>query len=98
MNLINIKFEIEKIEKLVLCNSIQNNLSLNQLADAYKTLLILRNQFLSTFSGMPLDDIEELRYRIMENILNIKIDIREMVGLSCEIEKKEMERLWNKEQ
>lgn len=98
MNLNDIKFEIEKLEKLVLFNSLYKNFSLNQLANAYKSLIILRNQFLSTFSGMPLDDIEELRYHIMENILNIKIEIKEKVGMNCEIEKMEMKKLWKKEQ
>lgn len=94
MSLDDIKLQIEKIEKLIFLNSICKSLPLKELADAYRNLIILRNQFLSSsFSEMTLGELDELRYRIIENILNVRIEIKDRVGLNCEREKEDLKRL-----
>lgn len=94
MSLDDMKLQIEKIEKLIFLNSICKSLPLKELADAYRNLIILRNQFLSlSFSDISSYELEELRYRIVESILNVKIEIKERVGLNCEREKEELKRL-----
>ncbi len=94
MNLNDMKLQIEKIEKLIFLNSLYKNLSLKESADTHRNLIILRNQFLSSsFSEMALEELEGIRYRIVERILSVKIEIREMAGLNCENENKELEGL-----
>lgn len=94
MSLNDLKLQIEKIEKLIFLNSLYKNLSLKDLADTYMNLIILRNQFLSSsFSEMTLDELEGIRYRISESIFSVRIQIKENVGLSCENDKEELERL-----
>lgn len=96
MTITEIKLEFEEIEELIFKNSLYKNLTLRELAEIFKTLIHLRNQFLSTsFLDMSLEELDDIRYKMMEIILNVRIEIREMVGLESELESEVMEELWS---
>ena len=86
MELVEIKNAVNIIEKEIFENSFQINISLEKLVAVYSNLIAIRNKFLETdFMEIQQEELEEIRYKINENILNIKICILEKRGLNIDL-------------
>jgi len=96
MGLVEIKDKLENIEKVIFENSLQRNISLGKLGLIYFDLIDIRNNFLRiNFMELQRAELEEIRYKINESILNIKILIREKKGLNIDSDIRQMEELLN---
>ncbi len=96
MSTVEVKDKLDNIEKVIFENSFQKNMPLEKLGLIYFNLIEIRNQFLRTnFIEFQQPELEEIRYRINENILNIRIWIRKNKGLSIDLEVRQMEELFN---
>lgn len=96
MGLMELTDRLQSIEKEIFENSFQQNKSLEKLGKLYLDLIEIKNQFLRTnFIEFEQAELEEIRYRINENILNTRIWIRENKGLDVDSEIREMEELPN---
>lgn len=96
MGLVEIKDKLENIEKVIFENSLQKNISLGKLGLIYFDLIDIRNNFLRiNFMELQRAELEEIRYKINESILNIKILIREKKGLNIDSDIRQMEELLN---
>ena len=96
MGLIKIRDELEKIEKMIFESSFEKDISLEKLSELYNNLIRIRGKFLGTriVESTPRES-EEIRYRIQENTLNIKIMIREKRKLNINVEINELKGLSN---
>ena len=96
MGLVKIKDKLENIEKVIFENSFQKDISLEKLSELYNDLIKIRGRFLRTriIESTPKES-EEIRYRIQENTLSIKIMIREKRKLNIDVEINELEDLSN---
>ena len=94
MGLVEIKDKLENIEKVIFENSLQKNISLGKLGLIYFDLIDIRNNFLRiNFMELQRAELEEIRYKINESILNIKILIREKKGLNIDSDIRQMKEL-----
>jgi len=85
---------LESIENEIFKHSFQQNKSLERLGKIYLDLIEIKNQFLTTnFIEFEKSELEEIRYRINESILNIKILIREKKGLNIDSDIRQMKEL-----
>lgn len=90
MHFDDIKQELGKIDSKIFMYSLKKDLSIEQLTSLYSKLLECRSSFLMiSFNGVEIEEIEELRLSLMEEIYMIRIFIIEKVGqdASKEIEK-----------
>lgn len=90
MHFDDIKQEFGKIDSEIFMYSLKKDLSIEQLTSLYSKLLKCRNSFLRmSFKGIEIDEIEQLRFFLLEEICMIRIFINEKVGqdASKEIEK-----------
>lgn len=96
MGLMKIRNELEKIEKVVFASSFKMDMSLGKLSKLYSDLIKIRDKFLRTriIESTPKES-EEIRYRIQENTLSVKIMIREKRKLNIDVEINELEYLSN---
>lgn len=61
--------------------SLKDNLGIKELIPIYRTLLKIRNEFLEiSFNHIDISELEQVRFSLVENLLNIKILIQECVG------------------
>lgn len=96
MGLVEVKDKLENVEKVILENSFIRNISLEKLGSIYFDLIEIKSQFLRiNFTELQQAQLEEIRHRISENILNIRIWIRENKGLNIDVEVRQMEKLLN---
>lgn len=94
MRLKEIRHKLSEAEKMIFEISFKQNKSLENLSSIYSNLLNLRKYFLYlNFMEVEQEELEEVRYRINESILNLKILIKEMKGLSIDLEISQMEEL-----
>ena len=96
MGLMKIRDELENIEKTIFESSFQKNIPFEKLSELYSDLIKIRGKFLRTriIESTPKES-EEIRYRIQENTLSIKIMIREKRKLNIDVEINELEDLSN---
>ena len=91
-----IKQKINEIEKMIFEYSFQKNISSQNLSSVYFDLINIKNWFLRVnFMEYEQVELEEIRYRIQENILNVRIMIREINGLNIDFEINQMKELIN---
>ncbi|MBU5257489.1 MULTISPECIES: hypothetical protein [Tissierella] len=96
MGLKDIKQKINEIEKMIFEYSFQKNISSQNLSSVYFDLINIKNWFLRVnFMEYEQVELEEIRYRIQENILNVRIMIREINGLNIDFEINQMKELIN---
>ena len=100
MNYIYFKEKLESIDKIIFNYSLEESLSLHELNNIYIKLLELKEEFfINSFENSSLVEIEEVRVGLLENILNIRILIKEKRNLKCDTEIIIMKKLfttWNK--
>lgn len=100
MNYIYFKEKLESIDKINFNYSLEESLSLHELNNIYIKLLELKEEFfINSFENSSLVEIEEVRVGLLENILNIRILIKEKRNLKCDTEIIIMKKLfttWNK--
>lgn len=100
MNYIYFKEKLESIDKIIFNDSLEESLSLHELNNIYIKLLELKEEFfINSFENSSLVEIEEVRVGLLENILNIRILIKEKRNLKCDTEIIIMKKLfttWNK--
>lgn len=96
MKLFYIKKEIEKIEEKIFSNSLWNDLTIVELGDIYCSLIKLKDVFFSlNLKEYNNEDIDSVRFKIIEDILNLKIIIKEKSKISYDSEIMQMKELWN---
>lgn len=96
MGLKDIKQKINEIEKMIFEYSFQKNISSQNLSSVYFDLKNIKKWFLRVnFMEYEQVELEEIRYRIQENILNVRIMIREINGLNIDFEINQMKELIN---
>lgn len=81
LNLQEIKKELDKIGSKIFEYSLEENLELKKLAEIYNKIIKLKDELLlCSFIGVDLDELEQMRFSLVENQLSIKILIQEYVG------------------
>lgn len=96
MTIAEIMSDIEMFEKTIFNYSLGEEIPINELAGRYKQLVNLRNQlFSNSFLGGSIKEIETARFKIVETMLNIRILMKEKMGLDSTLEINQMKRLWN---
>ena len=96
MSITEIMTGIEMIERDNLKYSLGTGVSIKELGERYKDLVILRNQlFNNPFLCGNIQEIETARFKIIENMLNLRILMKEKAGLNCTDDINQMKRLWN---
>ncbi len=81
MNLQEIKIELNEIGSKIFKYSLEYDLELEKLVEIYNKILKLKDELLlCSFIGVDLDELEQMRFSLVENQLNIKILIQEHVG------------------
>lgn len=86
--------EINKTRKII-CTEL-NDLTEEQLSTMYCDLMKTRDKFLSTsFCSYTLEEIEQRRFELQEQILNVRILLKEKKKLDCTTEIKQMQKLFN---
>lgn len=94
MGLKEIEYRLDVIEKKIFEYSFQKSISLQKLSSVYFDLINIKNWFIKlNFMEVEQEELEGSRYRINEGILNVKILIREIKGLSIDSEIRQMEEL-----
>ncbi|MCB8817364.1 hypothetical protein [Desulfosporosinus shakirovi] len=82
---------LESIEKAIFMGSLEHNLKNHELGKMYAKLIQMRNDALDELprDTLSIEEIREIAFRFGEDILNLRILIREQKGLdiSWEIEK-----------
>lgn len=83
--------EIEKIE----ADSLFLKRDIAELANTYKSLVNLKEElFSNTFIGMEIEVLEDLRFKILENMALYKIYIREAKGLNINLQVENLKRMY----
>ena len=91
--------EIENIEKAIFINSLENNLSIKAMGKMYAKLIQLRYDIFEPLANKDLNDVwikkyNDLWFKVAENMLNLRISIREKLGLKTYEDEESMKRLW----
>lgn len=96
MKLHDINKKIEEIEQKIFYYSLWNNLSITELGSIYCSLIKFRKTFLNlSLIEYSKEDIDSVRFKICENILNLKILIKERLKINYEDDAIQMEELCN---
>lgn len=85
-----IEKELRRIDKDILLYPFRQSINLAELAVAYKRLVELQSYFINNnLLGIDINKIESIRLRLLEEMLLIKIYIKEKLGQDAtdEIEK-----------
>lgn len=91
--------EIENIEKAIFINSLENNLSIKAMGTMYTKLIQLRADMYKLLVNKDLNEVRlkkfnDLWFKVTENLINLKIGIREKLGFDTAKEVDEMKSLW----
>lgn len=82
---------LEHIEKAIFVASLEHNLDNHKLSIIYAKLIQMRNNFLDELARdtLSIEEIRKMAFRFSEDILNLRILIREQkrLDISWEIEK-----------
>ncbi|MDA8442344.1 MAG: hypothetical protein M0Z55_08200 [Peptococcaceae bacterium] len=85
--------DLSKIEQIVFLASLGRKFSIKELGRAYSQLIHMRNECLNSLNK---NDLLTEIFHIQENILNLKIMMREMLGLDIEAEfNAPMKKIWD---
>lgn len=96
MKLSDINKEIEEIEQKIFSYSLWGDLTITELGDMYCSLVKLKNVFLSSsLKEYCKEDIDSIRFKISEDILNLKIIIKEKLRINYDVEIMQMKKHWN---
>ena len=90
-----IRERIDEVGVRLMEYSLKDNLEIKELITIYKTLLKLRNEFLEiSFNHIDIRELEQVRFSLVENLLNIKILIQECVGKNTKNAMKKLKKLY----
>lgn len=86
--------EINKTRKII---SIElNDLKEEQLSKMYRDLINTRDRFLSiSFSSYSLEEVEQQRFELQEQLLNVRILLKDKKQLDYTAEIKQMQNLFS---
>lgn len=86
--------EIDKARRIV-CTEL-NDLTEKDLSKMYRDLIKTRDEFLSTsFCTCSLEEVEQERVELQEQLLNVRILLKEKKQLDCTAEIKQMHNLFS---
>lgn len=86
--------EIDKTRKII-CTEL-NDLTEEELSRMYSDLMNTREKFLSTsFYSSTLEELEQERFQLQEQLLNVRILLKEKRQLDCTAEIKLMQHLFS---
>lgn len=90
---------LEHIEKAIFVASLIHNLDNHKLAIIYAKLIQMRNNFLDELARetLSIEKIKELGFRLSEDILNLRILIRELKGLNIDCEIEQLKQFYNRD-
>lgn len=90
----NVIAEIDKTRKII-CTEL-NDLTEEELSRMYSDLMNTREKFLSTsFYSSTLEELEQERFQLQEQLLNVRILLKEKRQLDCTAEIKLMQHLFS---
>ena len=88
--------KIRKIEKMVFEISINSTSCLTSLKKLYKEMVDIKEEFLDcNFNKCTLEELEEIRFAIQEQTLNLKMMIKDCINKNISDEIISMNKLWN---
>lgn len=95
MNLQQITNKIEKIGERIVRYSLQENVGIEKLAEAYKEMLDIRESFLElSFNGAEVEELEIKRFYLLDYLLTLKIMIKEKLGYDITEENIKLKNLY----
>ncbi|MDK2827734.1 MAG: hypothetical protein PWP67_529 [Clostridium butyricum] len=85
--------QINRTRKII-CTEL-NDLTEEELSRMYRDLINTRDRFLSTsFGPYSLEEVEQERIELQEQLLNVRILLKEKKQLDCTAEIKQMQKLF----
>jgi len=95
LNLQQITEKIEKIGERIFKYSLEENVGIEKLAEAYKEALDIRECFLElSFIGTEIGELETKRFCLLDYILTLKVMIKERLGYDITKENKKLRNLY----
>ncbi len=95
MNIQQITDQIEKIGERIFKYSLQENVGIEKLAEAYKEALDVRDSFLELrFNGVEVEELEMKRFYLLDYLLTLKIMIKEKLGYDITEENIKLKNLY----
>jgi len=96
---LNLDTKIENIEKAIFVNSLDDKQTTRALVEMYAKLIQLQHEIsglwgTEDFEEVRMKELIDLSYKVTENILNLRICIREKLGLDTSQDIDEMRELW----
>ncbi|SDH44252.1 hypothetical protein [Desulfosporosinus hippei] len=86
--------DLESIEEAIFKESLEHNLNIKDLGKLYAMLIRMRVQILDiTEENLILQEVGEMWFRITESILNVRIMIKEKIGMDVSQDVEEMKKL-----
>ncbi len=86
--------EINKTRKII-CTEV-NDLTEKDLSKMYRDLINTRDRFLSiSFSSYSLEEVEQQRFELQEQLLNVRILLKDKKQLDYTAEIKQMQNLFS---
>ncbi len=90
-----IENELKLIDKDILLYPFKQSLSLIQLVEAYKRLVELKDNFMNnSLIGIDINRLDDIRFRLLEEIHLIKICIKEKSGQQATIEIEKLKQFY----
>ncbi|GLH64495.1 hypothetical protein [Parageobacillus sp. G301] len=94
MTIIQLKQEIEKMEREIFTYSLYRNKDVQKLMNLKSKLMDLKEMFLqSSFISSNVEELEDIRFRLMEARIHLEISTKEALGEDALDEIKQLENL-----
>ncbi|MGX1902519.1 hypothetical protein ACT3HK_14440 [Thermolongibacillus altinsuensis] len=95
MTIIQLKQEIEKMEREIFTYSLYRNKDVQKLMNLKSKLMDLKEMFLqSSFISSNVEELEDIRFRLMEARIHLEISTKEALGEDVLDEIKQLENLY----
>ncbi|QNU39216.1 hypothetical protein IC801_08720 [Geobacillus sp. 44B] len=95
MTIIQFKQEIEKMEREIFTYSLYRNKDVQKLINLKSKLMDLKEMFLqSSFISSNVEELEDIRFRLMEAGIHLEISTKEALGEDALDEIKRLENLY----
>ncbi|NLK96551.1 MAG: hypothetical protein GX272_00510 [Epulopiscium sp.] len=96
MELTNIKEAVDEIENENFQNSLKQSTHITELIYIYKQLINLKEQLFNIrVQEVNYKEYEDVRFKVAESIINVRIGIKQRLNLDYSRESENMKLLWN---
>lgn len=98
MDLQKLMHELENINTSIFRYQLEKNMSLSSLGIMYRKLLELRENLLDiSFLGLEINELEQVRFCLIEATIMVKIFIKEKSGHNINVEELRLKQLYKAE-